>query len=177
MPDYLTWGHWTEGGLGGVHFGAALFCLVLGPYILLRRKGDKQHRVLGSLWAFAMLCVNISALAMYDISGRPTLFHFFALMSLAALIPGYWMIWRFKSTRDLKHLNAHQMYMVWAYFGLAAAGFWQVGLRIFLSVIGFHAYGLGLVLFGIMTFAAAIVLNVYMTRVLRTKPNSSSAKA
>lgn len=164
MLEFLTWSYWTEGGAGGLHFGAALFCLVLGPYIFMRRKGDKSHRILGTVWAIVMLGVNISALSMYGISGRPTLFHFFALMSLAALIPGYAMIWRYKFTRKRGHLIAHQMYMVWAYFGLASAGLWQVGLRVLINIAGVDAYGIGLVLFGFITFATAAVLNTHMTR-------------
>lgn len=164
--DVLTWSYWVDTKIGGVHFGAALICLALGPYIFSRRKGDKIHRISGRVWALLMFALNITALSSYDISGRPTLFHFFALLSLATLTPGVIMIWVYKRSRKRTHLIVHQMCMIWAYFGLAAAGVWQIGLRLLVHYMGPESYGIGLGMFGGLTFVCAGVLNIYLNRKL-----------
>jgi uncharacterized membrane protein len=55
-----------------------LAALVLGPWILFARKGDRRHRLNGYTYVAIMAAVNVTALAMYDITGRPNRFHFFA---------------------------------------------------------------------------------------------------
>lgn len=123
---WLSWTFWTTSVRGSLHFAAALIALILGPIIMFRRKGDKTHRWLGRIWAICMLCITVSALVMYDMLGRPNLFHFFAIVSLATLIPGVWSIRKYKKSRNPAHLLTHQYCMVWAFFGLAAAGLWQI---------------------------------------------------
>jgi len=124
--DPLTISFWISGLTGGIHAGLAVICLVLGPVIFLRRKGDKRHKFLGRIWAAMMLVLNITALMTYDLSGRPNLFHFFALLNLTALIPAFVYIRKYAKSRDPNHLRNHQEFMAWAYFGLTAAGFWQM---------------------------------------------------
>lgn len=126
MEDCLTWSYWVDGPLGSLHFLCALGALILGPIVLFRRKGDRTHRWLGRIWAMMMAAIIISALSMYDINGRPNLFHFFALVSLITLSCALWAIYRYKRTRKARYLITHQHCMVWAYFGLFMAGFWQV---------------------------------------------------
>ena len=72
---------------------------------------------------------------MYEMSGRPNLFHFFAVVSLVTLSWGLWAIWRYQHTRNTEHLITHQHCMVWAYFGLFMAGFWQVAFNLVRSDI------------------------------------------
>ena len=125
-PDPLSVAFWISGATGGVHAALAVICLILGPFIFRRRKGDKTHKFLGRIWAFMMLVLNVTALMTYDLNGRPNLFHFFAVVNLCALIPAFLFIRKYTKTRNPKHLAQHQELMAWAYFGLAAAGFWQM---------------------------------------------------
>lgn len=124
--DPLTLSFWISGLIGGTHAMLAVLCLLMGPFIFRRRKGDKIHKLMGRLWASMMLVLNVTALLTYDLHGRPNLFHFFAVVNLCALIPAIWFIRKFGKTRNPKDLAQHQEYMAWAYFGLAAAGFWQM---------------------------------------------------
>lgn len=126
MQDWLIWTYWVESFTGGLHFALAIIAIILGPIILFRRKGDVLHRWLGRAWALMMFVIIGSALIMYDMTGRPNLFHFFALVSFVTLTRASWAIWSYKRTRDPKHLNAHQHSMVWAYYGLFMAGLWQI---------------------------------------------------
>ncbi|WP_371395886.1 DUF2306 domain-containing protein [Fretibacter rubidus] len=126
MQDWLTWSYWVESPLGAFHFLCAIGALVLGPFIMIRPKGTHLHRWIGRIWAVMMTVIIISALSMYDMTGYPNLFHFFALVSLVTLSRALWAIWSYKRTHNPKRLNAHQHSMVWAYFGLFMAGLWQV---------------------------------------------------
>jgi len=116
MQDWLTWSYWADGILDSLHFACALGALLLGPIIMMRRKGDRTHRWLGRIWALMMAVIIISALSMYEMNGRPNLFHFFALVSLVTLGSGLWAIWRYKKTRNPDYLLTHQHCMIWAYF-------------------------------------------------------------
>ena len=127
--DLFTVDQWIRSIPGGAHVLSAVVGLVLGPVVLARRKGDLTHRQLGRLWFVAMLIVNGSALAMYGFDGPPNLFHAFALLSLSALLPGYSAIRRYARTQNLEALRTHKICMHWAYFGLAAAGVWQLVAR------------------------------------------------
>ena len=117
--DPLTLSFWISGLTGGTHAMLAIICLVMGPFIFWRRKGDRIHKFMGRLWAGMMLVLNITALMTYDLHGRPNLFHFFAVLNLCALVPAFWYIRKFAKSRDPKHLAQHQELMSWAYFGLA----------------------------------------------------------
>lgn len=158
MEDWLTWSYWVDGPLSSLHFLCALGALILGPIILFRRKGDRVHRWLGRIWALMMAVIIISALSMYDINGRPNLFHFFAVVSLVTLSCALWAIWRYKRTRKATYLVTHQHCMVWAYFGLFMAGFWQVIFNVVRS--GIFDVSLGMLYNGLgcLTALAAIAL-------------------
>lgn len=123
--DPLTLEFWITSATGGTHAVLAVICLLLGPLIFMRRKGDKTHKMLGRIWALMMLVLNITALMTYELHGRPNLFHAFAILNLIALIPAFVFIKKYQKSRDPKHLRQHQELMAWAYFGLAAAGVWQ----------------------------------------------------
>lgn len=117
---------WFRSLRGGVHVSTAVLALVLGPVVLLRRKGDQLHRVLGRIWFGAMLTVNLSAFTMYGFNGLPNLFHGFALLSLSALLPGFFAARTYAHSRAPTDLQRHMICMHWAYFGLASAGLWQL---------------------------------------------------
>lgn len=113
--------HWTDHPVGQLHLGVAYLGLILGPVIFLRRKGTIPHRVMGYVFAFSMLTLNLSALTRYGLTGGPNFFHFAALVSLATIIPGLLYAWRSRARVSPRSHVAHGIFMTWAYFGLVMA--------------------------------------------------------
>ena len=170
--DLFNAEHWIRHLRGGVHFTAAMTALLLGPTVLGRAKGTPAHRLLGRIWVALMLALNLSALTMYGLDGRPNLFHAFALLSLWALIPGFLAIRRYTATKDRKDLVAHKVCMHWAYFGLVAAGVWQVASRI--AVLSESAeFNNALWILGLLTVIASWAFNrwlVAMSTAVHSQP-------
>ncbi|MGF1607399.1 MAG: DUF2306 domain-containing protein [Rhodothalassiaceae bacterium] len=148
LSELFGWQALVHSINGGIHLIGALVALVLGPVLFLRRKGTRFHRLAGYAFVLAMLVVNITALATYDFTGGPNLFHGFAVLSLAALLPGFYAIQRAVRTGEPRYLELHVRLMIWAYYGLAAAGFAQIATRLALSV-GLKS-GLTFALFGLI---------------------------
>lgn len=162
--DPFTLEFWITSLTGGIHAALAVICLLLGPVIFLRRKGDKTHKLLGRSWALMMLVLNVTALMTYELHGRPNLFHFFAVVNLIALIPGFVFIRKYQKSRNPKHLAQHQEMMAWAYFGLAAAGVWQgVTTLLRFDMLPMHPKFFMPVM-GVLTGLAAWILSKYLKR-------------
>ena len=68
-----------------LHASLASVALVLGPLILLRRKGDRLHRALGTLFAAAVLGTNLSAFFIHELTGEPNFIHALAVINLSTL--------------------------------------------------------------------------------------------
>lgn len=98
-----------------LHIGTVLPALVLGLFILARRKGGRMHRLLGSIWLGLML---ITALASFWIRGESGGFSGIHLFSIGTLIAVPTAIWRAR-VRDIR---AHQQIMTSLYVGLIVAG-------------------------------------------------------
>ena len=133
--NFLTLSYWITSNTGLIHVLAAILCIIIGPVIFAQRKGTKRHIRLGRLFVVLMTFVNISALMTYELGGRPNLFHFFAILNLAVLVPGWLFILAYRKSRKPKHLENYRECMAWAYFGLIAAGSWQIVIS--LARIGF----------------------------------------
>ncbi|MFS2317435.1 DUF2306 domain-containing protein [Maricaulis sp. D1M11] len=150
MENFWALDSWIHSANGAVHMGMALLALLLGPLLFLIRKGNRFHRIGGYLYVLAMLTVNITALTSYDLSGRPNIFHFFALMSLAGVIPGYFAIRAAMRRPNRNAVLGHAKAMSYSYMGLFAAGLSQIGTRLapslFLSPIWLYVF-LGSVVF------------------------------
>jgi len=174
MQDWLTWSYWVDGILDSLHFICAIGALILGPIVLMRRKGDKIHRWLGRIWAGMMAIIIISALSMYEMNGRPNLFHFFALISLITLTSALWAIWRYKKTRNPDHLLTHQHCMVWAYFGLFMAGAWQIVFNLVRSDIIDISISMLYNGLGFLTALASIATYIILARKYPAKKRGQS---
>ncbi len=160
---------------GATHFGLAIASLIVGVFIFAAPKGTTTHRITGTLWATAMLIVNVTALTIYDIRGGITLFHIFAVVNLAALIPGYVYVRLYQMTRDPNHLRSHKLLMVWAYFGLAAAGVWQTGLPVLADLMA-GGYPDALRFLFVATIAASIATSLIL-RLVVAPPTANDASA
>ncbi len=97
--------------------------LASGAAVLLRRKGDRLHRVTGWTYAVSMLLLCVGSFWIQDSTpfyqGLGT-FHVAALVSLVTLIGGLWSVRR--ASGGVKSRGAgHIAFMVWSYAGLVMA--------------------------------------------------------
>ena len=116
----------TMSVLGFFHTGVGLAALFLGTMVIFQPKGTPRHRLLGRLFAMAMLLLNVTALMIYNLFGTFGPFHMAALASLATLLLGLWPAWR----RVPGWVHRHQFYMSWSYVGLLAATAAEVTSRV-----------------------------------------------
>jgi uncharacterized membrane protein len=98
-----------------IHLATVIPALLLGPVILLRRKGGATHRLLGRSWMAMMV---ITAVASFWIRGESGAFSGIHLFSVGALIAVPMAIWRARA-RDIR---AHRQITVSLYIGLLVAG-------------------------------------------------------
>jgi uncharacterized membrane protein len=105
--------------LGLFHTACGAIALLLGAVILLRTKGTVAHARTGWAYVVAMLCLNVSAFGIYNLTGGFNLFHVLAAISLATLGVGLAQVMGRRRWRNW--LWRHYQYMVWSYVGLLAA--------------------------------------------------------
>ncbi len=115
--------------LGGLHIAAACAALVLGPVVLLGRKGGALHIVLGRVFVGLMLLVNVPVLFLYDTTGRPGPFHLLAVASLATTALGLRSVRRRAHGPRATRIGAHAALMTWSWIGVATAGLAQLANR------------------------------------------------
>ena len=114
--------------LGTSHAALAVASLILGAMVVMQRKGGPRHRLLGYLYAGALLLVNLSALSVYEEASGLGPFHILALVSLATLSGGFIPAFR-RWPRD-SWLEVHAYFMSWSYVGLVAAGAAQMATKL-----------------------------------------------
>ena len=102
-----------------VHTLCGAICLVLGAFVFFNRKGNRIHRLVGTIYVISMVALNVTALCIYHLTGRFNLFHVFAILILAMVFVGWAQVvfrHRLKSW-----FYRHYTYMCWSYAGLVAA--------------------------------------------------------
>lgn len=104
--------------VGAAHAAVGTMALAAGAMVLAMAKGTTQHRFAGRLYAAAILVINGTALSIYDMTGRPNVFHAIAVVNLATLAMGMLALRRWRRTRDPQDLVAHQRRMAMNYVGL-----------------------------------------------------------
>jgi len=144
---------------GAIHAGFGIAGLLLGLAVVVLQKGTAWHRRVGLLYAAAMLLLNATALAIYDLFGGFGPFHILALVSLATLAAGVLPVWL---RRPREWLDIHARCMSWSYAGLVAAFFAEIGAR--LPGVGFVT-GV-LVPTVVVTMIAAVFIHVRVPRVV-----------
>lgn len=69
-----------------IHLATVLPAIPLGLWVLLARKGDARHRMLGRIWAMLMLTAAVSAIFIRTINqGQFSLIHLFVPVVFLAL--------------------------------------------------------------------------------------------
>jgi uncharacterized membrane protein len=104
--------------IGAAHVAIGSVALVSGAVVLMLPKGTARHRRVGKVYAAAILAINGTALSMYDLTGRPNVFHVIALVNLATLAMGLLALRRWRRTREPSDLVTHQRRMAMNYVGL-----------------------------------------------------------
>jgi uncharacterized membrane protein len=114
--------------MGAAHLAGAVAALVLGAMVLGAPKGTEFHRAVGAGYAAAMVILNVSALAIYRLTGHFEPFHALALASLATIARGIVPAVR----RRPGWLMRHYRNMAWSYVALLAATGSEIVLRVLL---------------------------------------------
>lgn len=103
-----------------IHLATVLPALLLGPFILLRKKGDASHRMLGRIWAVLMLITAIAS-AFIRAPGGGILgtgysaIHIFTIWTLVNVPLGVWFVRK-------GQVAQHRGIMTGLYIGLCVAG-------------------------------------------------------
>lgn len=133
-------------GFGLAHAAIGIVALLLGFTVVLLRKGTAVHRKVGLAYVGTMLMLNLTALWIYDLTGRFGPFHVAALISLATLAAGYIAVRMRRRSPDA--IAVHGILMSWSYVGLIAAFFAELAVRV--PGVGFS--------FGVLAATATAVL-------------------
>ena len=112
-----------EQALAAGHILAAVSALLLGAAVLLVRKGTHTHRVIGAIYAVALVLVNVAALSLHRESAFGV-FHGLAVASLVTIGVGLSPL--LLGRRSPPVIASHAYCMTWSYAGLVAAGCGQL---------------------------------------------------
>ncbi|MGJ8536298.1 MAG: DUF2306 domain-containing protein [Parasphingopyxis sp.] len=93
-----------------IHLATVVPAVPLGGYVLLRRKGDSLHRILGRVWVVLMLVTAISSFWL-----SLSFIHIFSVLVLVSVPLSLWRI----SKGDV---IGHRRSMEGMYIGLVVAG-------------------------------------------------------
>lgn len=138
-------------GLG--HFWTALLAIAAGAVVVFKRKGTRFHRRAGRVYLAAMLAVNFSAFAIFDLYGHFGPFHVAAAISLFSVLMGVIAAWRRKPAHGWR--VAHAYWMCWSYVGLLAAAVSETSTR----YLDYHfGWTVGIAT-GAVILAGAMVIN------------------
>jgi uncharacterized membrane protein len=97
-----------------IHLATVLPALPLGAYILLSRKGDRLHRLLGRTWAVMMMVTAISSFWLRA-NGSLSPIHIFSVITLVSIPLSVIAIRR-------GNVERHRRAMAGVYIGLVVAG-------------------------------------------------------
>lgn len=84
-----------------LHIASLMVALVLTPVLLLRRRGDKKHRVLGWIWAVAMVITAADSLQVRVIN--PGHFSVIHILSIVVLITVPLLVFRARKHQVAAH--------------------------------------------------------------------------
>ena len=140
--------------IGLIHLISSCLALLFGTFVLISKKGTKQHVKIGYLYVINMGILILTAFMIYRLFNGWGIFHYTTLLSLITILLGMIPIWTKKPVNKWKHL--HFSFMYWSVIGLYAAFAAEILTRIpktpFFGMVGI-ATGLimliGGVIFGI----------------------------
>ena len=103
-----------------VHLSTVIPAVFLGPVVLMRKKGDAMHRLLGRIWAALMLVTAIASAFIRapggGIAGTGySAIHAFTIWTLICIPLAVWLVRK-------GNVDAHRRMMGGLYVGLLVAG-------------------------------------------------------
>jgi uncharacterized membrane protein len=98
-----------------VHVAAAVPSIPLGAWVLLRRKGDRLHKLLGRIWAGLMMVAALSSFGLTGMLGHLGPIH---ILSVLVVVGVPRAIWAARSGR----IQAHVRGMTIMFASTVAAG-------------------------------------------------------
>lgn len=140
------------GPLIQIHVLAACLAFLLGPFVILRRRRDRLHRLVGYTWICAMIVTALTALGIFELRLIGPLSPIHALSLLVGL-----MLWRgiraIRAGRVVEHGRIMAQLYIWS-MGVAGLftllpgrrmhavllegygwpGFWMAGLAFALAI-------------------------------------------
>ena len=109
------------------HIVAAVSALLAGAAVLLRPKGTRTHRRIGTVYVLALVLVNVAALSLHR-ENAFGVFHALAVASLVTIAVGLSPLLLGK--RSPMVIATHAYCMLWSYAGLVAAGCGQLAVAV-----------------------------------------------
>jgi len=73
-----------------IHLATAVPAVPLGAYVLLRRKGDRVHKLLGRIWAMLMMVAALSSFALTGMLGHIGPIHILSLLVITGVPRAIW---------------------------------------------------------------------------------------
>ncbi|MGZ8742669.1 MAG: DUF2306 domain-containing protein [Nocardioides sp.] len=116
-----------EQALATGHVVAALSALLVGAAVLLLPKGTHTHRAIATVYALALVLVNVAALSLHRENAFGA-FHALAVASLVTIAVGLFPL--LLGRRSPQVIATHAYCMTWSYAGLVAAGCGQLAVGI-----------------------------------------------
>jgi uncharacterized membrane protein len=116
-----------EQAIAAGHVVAAVSALVAGAAVLLRPKGTRTHRRIGTVYVVALVLVNVAALSLHR-ENAFGVFHALAVASLVTIAVGLSPLLRGKRSEPV--IATHAYCMTWSYAGLVAAGCGQLAVAV-----------------------------------------------
>jgi len=102
-----------------LHIASLSVALVLTPVLLLSRRGNRRHRVLGWIWSIAMLITALDSLAVRVIN--PGHFSVIHILSVVVIITVPLLVWRARSHNIAAHRRGVRIIVT---AGIIGAGFY-----------------------------------------------------
>jgi uncharacterized membrane protein len=98
-----------------IHLTTAILSLLVGAFVLGRRKGTYSHKLAGRVWVALMLVVAISSFWIQGMRDGFSVIHLLSAWTLVSLALAVWFIRR-------GNVRAHKGFMIGTFLGLAGAG-------------------------------------------------------
>lgn len=115
----MNFGNFISSQTGLIHFIASIIALLLGTLVLALRKGTATHKLIGKLYALAMLIVLTTAFMTYRLFGTWGIFHWSAVLGTLTLLAGLLPIYLKRPQKG--YIALHFSFMYWSIMGLYAA--------------------------------------------------------
>lgn len=98
-----------------LHLASVIPAIPIGAYVLLRRKGDRLHRVLGRTWVVLMVTAALSSFGLHGLTGGFSWIHILSIVVIVMIPRGIVQAVR-------RNIAGHRRTMTLTYLGLVGAG-------------------------------------------------------